>query len=223
MGSSPYDFLRRRASDWADGNKHAPPSFADARVNGPLVLLDNGLVDGQTKASTPATGAVWHTPRLAMTLPGIKEELVARNILFSEDAICGRPSVIGYDKQFRWSWMATQLNTFVVVTDFGAEAANVPALEAFLADAFAYADKNYKGWPRGLQSGIGVVAMMVSSNLDADAISYCQELRSGKKWAGFTIPVVIDSGSGQMHRFGKKPMWGRIYYPYFEKLIDGIT
>ena len=158
-----------------------------------------------------------------MILPGIKEQLVARNILFSEDAICGRPSVIGYDKQFRWSWMATQLNTFVVATDFGAEKASVPALETFLADAFTFADQHYKGWPRGLQSGIGVVAMMVSSHLDSDAISYCQEMGSGKKWAGFTIPVVIDSESGQVHRFRKKPMWGRIYYPYFEQLIDGIT
>lgn len=157
-----------------------------------------------------------------MTLSGIKNQLTASKIFFSEDSIGGNPTVIGYDKQFRWSWMATQLNTFIVVSDFGDEAVTSSSMESFVAEAFAYAQKNHKGWPKGLQSGIGVVAIVSSTNLQDDAISYCRDLRCGKKWAGVTIPVVIDSGSGVVHAFEKKPMWGRIYYSYFEKLIAGL-
>tara|TARA_B110000046_G_scaffold185631_1_gene228198 strand:- start:1607 stop:1789 length:183 start_codon:yes stop_codon:yes gene_type:complete len=43
-----------------------------------------------------------------------------------------------------------------------------------------------------------------------------------QKWAGFTIPVVINTQSNTLYAFDKKPMWGRIYYPHFEKLIHGL-
>jgi hypothetical protein len=52
-------------------------------------------------------------------------------------------------------------------------------------ESFKYASKNYTGWPRGLQSGVGVISIMLSTKIDEDAKDYCRELKSGKKWAGF--------------------------------------
>ena len=63
---------------------------------------------------------------------------------------------------------------------------------------------------------------MISNNISDKAKDYCQKLKSGKKWAGFSIPVVQDSKSKETFQFEKIPMWGRIYYPHFKKLINSL-
>lgn len=158
-----------------------------------------------------------------MTLQETKKRLESQSILFSEDQILGRPTVIGYDKKFKWRWFATQLNTLIVAIDFGNDPVTIETIEAALTDSFAYATQNYNGWPRGLQSGIGVITILISSHIDECAIEYCRELKSGKKWAGFAVPVVVDSSTGQVHSFNRNPIWGRIYYPYFKDLITKAT
>lgn len=158
-----------------------------------------------------------------MTLQEIKKRLESQSIPFSEDQVHGRPTIIAYDKKFKWRWFATQLNTFLVAIDFGNDPVTVATIEAALTDSFAYAKENHNGWPRGLQSGVGVIAILVSSHIDERAIEYCRELKSGKKWAGFAVPVVIISSTGQAHSFNRNPSWGRIYYPYFKDLIAKAT
>jgi hypothetical protein len=158
-----------------------------------------------------------------MTLQEIKKRLEAHSILFSEDQVHGRPTVIGYDKKFKWQWIATQLNTFLVAIDYDKDLVTVETIESALTDSFSYAQKHYNGWPRGFQSGLGVITILVSSQIDAGAIEYCKNLKSKKKWAGFSVPVVIDSSINQIYSFDKNPIWGRIYYPYFKYLISKVT
>lgn len=149
----------------------------------------------------------------------IKQKYQLKNIFFSEDPILGRPTVIAYEKKFRWSWMATQMNTFIVSSDFGDEKLTTKVLESHLTESFKYASKNYNGWPRGLQSGVAVISILISSNIEEDVKNFCFELKSGKKWAGIAIPVVIDAKDGTVYSFKRDPMWGKIYFPYFRKLI----
>lgn len=156
------------------------------------------------------------------SLQSIEKDLKDRRIFHSNDEIISLPSAIGYEKKFRLSWMATQLNTFVVVSDAGGQSVSTGMIEEHLTEAFKYAKKHYKGWPRGLQSGLGVISILIGDEVDADAQEYCLKLKSGKKWAGFSIPVTISRASGQVYFFKSKPMWGRIYYPYFEKMIKGL-
>ncbi|MCI5056618.1 MAG: hypothetical protein MRY83_10950 [Flavobacteriales bacterium] len=158
-----------------------------------------------------------------MSIVQAKQALQDMDIFFSDDDLLGRLSVIGYEKKFRWAWMATQLNTFIIASDYKDGQVNTSAIETHLTAAFDYASQNYSGWPRGLQSGLGVISILYSSNLTQDAIDYCEGLKSGKKWAGFTIPVVVDTNTGQVHKFKRNPMWGRIYYPHFTKLIQATT
>lgn len=158
-----------------------------------------------------------------MSLESIKSKLQSKSIFHSEDAISEQPTVIGYDKQFRWSWMATQLNTFFVTSDFKDKEITVQTIETHLKQAFDYTSKNYKGWPRGLQSAVGVVSVLISENVTEEAKIYCKKLKSGKKWAAFTIPVVVDSKTNEVFSFDKKPMWGRIYFSYFKKMIQELT
>ncbi|MCP4442437.1 MAG: hypothetical protein GY810_26315 [Aureispira sp.] len=158
-----------------------------------------------------------------MNLETIKKSLETGNIYLSEEQILDKPTIIGYEKKFRWSWMAVQLNTFIVATDFGDEEVTPDLIEEHLSTSFAFAKKNYKGWPRGLQSGLGVISILISSNIDEAAKVYCQKLKSGKKWAAFTIPVTVNSATNEVYSFEKKPMWGRIFYPHFRRMIDGMA
>ncbi|TPN82391.1 hypothetical protein [Aquimarina algicola] len=154
-----------------------------------------------------------------MNLEIIKSNLTQNGIFFTNDEILKQPTVIGYEKKFKWSWMATQLNTFIVATDFEDDPITVNEIDFHLTHAFKYAEKNYKGWPRGIQSGLGVISILLSTQIDAQAKEYCIKLKSGKKWAGFTIPVCINTSTNEVFAFDKNPIWGRIYYPHFKKLI----
>jgi hypothetical protein len=155
-----------------------------------------------------------------MNLELIKNKLQSESIYHSQEKILDKPSVIGYEKKFKWSWMATQLNTFIVASDFANEEINKALIEKHLKESFNYAQKNYKGWPRGFQSGLGVISILISDKIDEESKEYCLKLKSSKKWAGFAIPVVIDSGDKKVYSFEKNPMWGRIYYPHFKEIIN---
>lgn len=157
-----------------------------------------------------------------MNLESIKDKLQSKSIYHSQEKILDKSSVIGYEKKFKWSWMATQLNTFIVASDFENEEINKALIENHLKEAFNYAQKNYKGWPRGFQSGLGVISILISDKLDEDSKEYCLKLKSGKKWAGFAIPVVIDSKTNKIYCFEKNPIWGRIYYPHFKEIINDL-
>ena len=159
-----------------------------------------------------------------MNLAAIKNKLQSKSIFYSDAVLIeDMPSVIGYDKQFRWSWMATQLNTFFIASDCGNTPITIQFIEAHLKSAFAYTKSAYDGWPRGFQSAIGVVSIIISDNITEEAKTYCKKLQSGKKWAGFTIPVVIDCSTKEVFFFDKRPMWGMIYFPYFTEMIMKLT
>lgn len=158
-----------------------------------------------------------------MRLQDIKSRLKSKAIFFSEDSINNKPTVVGYEKKFKWKWMATQMNTFIIASDFGDETITDPIIEGFLDESFKYTKANYSGWPQGLQSGLAVIAILVSKNINDDAIEYCTKLKPRKKWAGFPIPVTIDSTTDKVYSFDKNPIWGRIYYPYFRQLVQELT
>lgn len=157
-----------------------------------------------------------------MNLESVKNKLLAQSIYHSQNSILGKPSTIGYEKKFRLSWMGTQLNTFIVVSDFENEEVNWYTLEKHMYESFKFAEKNYTGWIRGLQSALGVISVLITDKITDDAKDYCLKLKTGKKWAGFTIPVVVDSKTGTIYCFEKNPMWGRIYFPHFKRLIYGL-
>ncbi|MEO0471827.1 MAG: hypothetical protein AAF206_19535 [Bacteroidota bacterium] len=158
-----------------------------------------------------------------MDLTTIRERLEGADIFFTQGKILGQASVIGYEKKFKWSWLATQMNTFIVATDFEDELITVPLIRQHLDGSFTFANKNYNGWPKGLQSGVGVISILISSQVSPEAEHYCRKLKADKKWAGFMVPAIIDSSREELIHFDKNPMWGRIYYPHFKRLIQGLA
>lgn len=149
------------------------------------------------------------------------------NILKQDPAYTGQAMIggidctVGYLKEFRWSWLATQLNTYIVVGT-SREHITSQAIADFSKSCFDYAVKNNKGWPRGLQAAIGSIAILQGTDITQDAIAFCEK-PTKKHWSAFEVPVLYDLDAQHAIRFVNNPIWGRIYFPYFAKTIDDIT
>ncbi|WP_241479999.1 hypothetical protein [Kordia jejudonensis] len=105
-----------------------------------------------------------------MNLTSFKKKLQEKSIFYSDSVLIDdMPSVVGYDKQFRWSWMATQLHTFFIASDCGDMPITNIYIEKHLRSAFTYTKSAYDGWPRGFQSAIGVVSILISDNVSEEA------------------------------------------------------
>ena len=150
-----------------------------------------------------------------------EEALIKANFLTETTTINGIECTVGYSKQFKWSWMATQLNTFVFIasTDKHIDKA---LIERFSESCFEYALKNNKGWPRGLQSGVGSIAILKGNTVDQGAQDFCENLTK-KHWSAFEIPVIYNNTNNSVIRYLKRPIWGTIYFPYFTEIIATVT
>lgn len=150
------------------------------------------------------------------------EQLLQKeNIYFGNAVLAGIDCQIGYIKKFKWSWMATQLNTFIIIgkTDLPV---NRDLIEGFSTACFNYAKSNNKGWPRGIQSAVGSIAILQADIVKDDAKNYAQSIMK-KHWSAFEIPVLLDMPARTIYRFINKPLWGAIYFPFFDKTITAIT
>lgn len=146
--------------------------------------------------------------------------LKKENLYLKEETIGGIACSVGYIKKFKWSWMATQLNTFVIIGKTDAKI-DRPLIEAFSKNCFEYSLKNHQGWPRGLQAGVASIAILQGAVIDNSAKEFCEKL-SKKHWSAFEIPVLYDTDKKQPVRFIKTPIWGTIYFPFFIKTIDSV-
>jgi len=149
------------------------------------------------------------------------EFLKSQEAQLSEATIGGIKCNVGYIKKFKWSWLATQLNTFVIIGETDS-LIDKNAIETFSKNCFDYALKNSQGWPRGIQSGIGSVAILKGSNVDPSAAHFCQTF-SKKHFSAFEVPVVYDTQQKRTFRYSSTPLWGKIYFPFFTKIIDSVA
>ena len=157
-----------------------------------------------------------------MDLDLIKHKMQSKSIYFSDDKILGKPTVIAYEKKVRWRWFLTQLNTFIVATDFSDREISKELIQRHLKHSLKYAFKNYDGWVGGIRAGIGVISILISDRINDEAKEYCLKLGVDEMWAQFPVPVVIDSKTGEFYSFEKMPLWGSLYYPHFNKLINSL-
>ncbi|MEO8516700.1 MAG: hypothetical protein ABI426_08150 [Flavobacterium sp.] len=148
------------------------------------------------------------------------EVLKNANIYLGEETINGIPCSIGYIKKFKWSWFATQLNTFVIIGQVDSTI-DKKVIDNFSRCCFQYAVKNNKGWPRGIQAGIASIAILQGNNIENSAIHFCENF-SKKHWSAFEIPILFNINEKKAIRFTNKPLWGAIYILYFIKTIDSI-
>ena len=88
-----------------------------------------------------------------------KDIFLKENIYFGEAVLAGVSCSVGYIKKFKWSWLATQLNIFVFIGKTELPVTR-DLIDGFSTACFNYAKSNNKGWPRGIQSAIGSIAIL---------------------------------------------------------------
>lgn len=153
--------------------------------------------------------------------------MTAEEILKNETTYLGKGNIagiechIGYIKKFKWSWMATQLNTFVIIGETD-KTIDKATLEVFSKNCFEHATRHNQGWPRGFQSGIASIAILQGNNVDNSALEFSSKF-SKKHWSAFELPVVFSLEQKRAVRNHSRPLWGAIYFPYLNKVIDSIT
>ncbi|WP_270090200.1 hypothetical protein [Sphingobacterium sp. SYP-B4668] len=141
-----------------------------------------------------------------------------KNIYFAKEVIAGIPCTVGYIKKFRWRWLATQLNTFIIIGEI--EGTIQPLMiRNFSKSCYQYAISHNKGWPRGLQSGIGSIAILIGAEMTQEAAAYCMGSPE-VHYSAFEIPVAYLKKYRQSVKYTGTQLWGGIYYPYFNSLIN---
>lgn len=146
--------------------------------------------------------------------------LQSNNIYYGQDTISGIACTIGYIKKFKWSWFASQLNTFIVIGQTN-HRIDREVIENFSTECLEYSLSHNKGWPRGLQSGVGSIAILEGSVIDDEAKLFCE--KSWKRhWSAFELPVLYDIAEKKTTCLKRQPIWGMLYYPYLRKTIDTI-
>lgn len=153
----------------------------------------------------------------------LKSKLEERTIYLHDDQVLDHPSIIGYDKEFRWSFLASQLNTFVIATDFNGKLIDVDMVKQHLDAGYAIGKQNYKGWPIGLQAGLATISILYSNKISPEAQEYCEKIKFDiNSDALFTIPVVVNSETGEYYCFANRSLVGIIYQPYIKKFIESL-
>lgn len=130
----------------------------------------------------------------------------------------GGPALLGYRSAFKVQWMFTKLHTFTFVTT-GPVAAGV-ALERFTEDALAQAVER-KGQLRGLQSGVGVVAVLAADTVEPDAIEIAQS-RIVRKFGAFAWPAVVDLSTGATYSHQGAVVVGGVYSRWMRKRTAAV-
>jgi hypothetical protein len=148
------------------------------------------------------------------------EKLKSDTTFLGQETIGGIICNVGYLKEFKWTWFATQLNTFII-TGETTEKVDRKMIENFSTACFNYAIKNNKGWPRGLQAGVGSIAILQAKEIDKEAEAFCRTPYK-KHFSAFEIPVLYHTENKDIIRFTNNPLWGAIYMPYFKKIIDSF-
>jgi hypothetical protein len=150
-----------------------------------------------------------------------KQVLTGENIYYGQANINGIDCSIGYIKKFRWSWFGTQLKTFIIIGQTEMKI-DKNLIENFSSSCHDYAIKHNKGLPRGLQSGVGSIAILVGRDIGHEAVRFCQNPYK-KHFGSFEVPVLCNLEKREVSKYLKTPVWGKVYFPFFTETIERIT
>lgn len=113
--------------------------------------------------------------------------------------------------EFRISWLCTRMHSFVLLWE--APEVTSFALRALTIDAVEWARRTKGGLPGGLQTGIMVTPVAVTSRPGPDVIAEARRLPD-MRWAAFAQPMVVDLETGSAQTYAGRIVWGLIYQDF---------
>lgn len=122
-------------------------------------------------------------------------------------------------RDFRLRWFATTLHTFVVL----AEAPTAAGLGRYSDDAARWAKGAKGGLPRGMQTGIAVLPVLVVASADDEARLEAGR-RPEKDFGAVRLPLLVEPGPGAVSTYSGTMLWGMIYTDFLseqQRLLAG--
>jgi len=150
-------------------------------------------------------------------LKNVYEKLRRDEFELMNDRIDEFSVAVATKKQSKLSWLATQMNIFVIMSI--SKYASKDEIENFSKLSLDYTIKKKRGLPRGLQANVVSFALLASSNISEDAKEWIQQ-KPKKHFAAFEVPIIFDTRSNRLYYCDKTPLWGAIYYKFFRKFIE---
>ena len=127
-------------------------------------------------------------------------------------------ALVGYRRDFRVRWFATTLHLLVHV-------ATTPHVTADGLARFTRASLDHAklahGGMRGMQSGVGVVSVVVGDSADEDAHAYALTT-TVRDFAAFAWPAVVDLDAQVRSSRTAGPMVGAVYNSWMRAQIDAL-
>ncbi|NIL59438.1 hypothetical protein [Salinispora arenicola] len=137
----------------------------------------------------------------------VRQRMVADRCTVSEERVCSKPALVGYRAQTR---ALTRMHVFAVC------AAVDRVEEAGLSDFVSAAVNlglNRKGHWRGMQSGVIVLPVLVTTATEARAIALTQKVHRlhAAGYAALAQPAVVDMVAGTVWTFRGTRLWGYVH------------
>ncbi|WP_143228216.1 hypothetical protein [Actinomadura meyerae] len=150
---------------------------------------------------------------LADYMEVVRERVVADGCEVTTEEVSGVPALVAY----RSNWRAlSKMHLFTVVAE--CESVDAGTLEQFTREASLLA-KERKGAMRGAQSGVLVIAALVTEYADEPAkVIAGRPFRQGVGgFAALVQPAVVDLTDKSVHSFRGRRIWGAAFASYLRK------
>lgn len=134
----------------------------------------------------------------------------------SSVALASGYAMVGYQSQFKLKWMATKVHLFTVVAPV--PVATPEAVVGLTQESLDHAIRT-RGNLRGLQTGVGVIPVLVSPHVTPEAWDFVQQSPK-KEFAAFSLPAIVDLGRGEVVSYQRTPAIGAMYYGWMRKRRD---
>lgn len=112
---------------------------------------------------------------------------------------------------FRAEWFFTRLHTFVVFDVLEGGLATGDELRSFANVAMRWAKRAKGGLPRGLQTGVAVLAVLVAAEGTSAASRSEARRRPKKDYSALRLHLLVDLSAGEGFSYDGPITWGLIY------------
>lgn len=113
-----------------------------------------------------------------------------------------------YEEFFKWEWFATKQKVFSFTAYV--EHGTLEQIKKFSALTYTHCKENYRGLPRGFQTGFMSFTVLACERVDEDAIEYVEN-NTHIHFAAVEIPMIYDLEKERLYSLKKHPMCGSLY------------
>jgi hypothetical protein len=149
----------------------------------------------------------------------VRQRLEQDGFVFSSERVAERDALVGRRAWLHWTTL-TRVHVFVfVVAVLETDATDA---EQLTAAARAYAVQHKGGLPRGVQTGVASIPVIVVQRDAGDALEWARGTQR-RHWASLDLPVVIEQSSGGAAFRDRRDFWGIAYMSQLRRLAKSIV